>query len=125
MTETNVLPNAALIFKIVPHNHWSEARERGLYLGSRDDRRDGFIHLSAAHQVIGTLSKHFRSQDDLLLIAFKSDKLGTELKWEVSRDGELFPHLYGPLPTALALWQRSLPLGSDGIPRCEEAWLAC
>ena len=68
----------------------------------------------------GTVAKYFRGQQELLLIAFNTGDLTPHLKWEASRGGELFPHYYGPLPTKLALWQKPMPLGADGIPQFDE-----
>ena len=114
-----------VVFKVLARAGWEEARADGLYRGSPDDKRDGFIHLSAAHQLEGTLAKYFRGKADHLLVAFDTDALGPELKWEPSRGGDLFPHLYGPLPVALALWQRPLELGADGVPSLQGEWLEC
>lgn len=114
-----------LVYKVLKLADWNAACVLGQYHGSADDKRDGFIHLSAAHQIKGTLTKHFSGQECLLLIAFDAASLGVELKWEVSRGGELFPHLYAPLPTALALWQRPLQLGPDGTAVLNEDWLRC
>ena len=114
-----------VIYKVLPASDWASACQLGAFAGSRDDLRDGFVHLSAAHQLGGTLAKYFRDRDDLLLVAFRSDELGPSLKWEPSRNGELFPHLYGPLPTALALWQRPLQPGADGVPVVNREWLEC
>ncbi len=75
---------------------------------------DGFIHFSAAEQVAATAAKHFAEQDDLLLVAVDADALGAALKWEPSRDGALFPHLYAALPVSAALWVEPLPLDSAG-----------
>ena len=105
-----------MIFKIVEHEAWSAACRNGFYGGSVDDVRDGFIHFSAPHQVHGTAAKHFRGKPDLLIVAFDERKLGDALKWETSRGGDLFPHLYGALSTSLALWQKPLPLDADGVP---------
>ena len=113
------------IYKVLPAAEWQAAASTGAYYGSADDVRDGFIHLSAAHQLMGTLAKYFRGQPDLLLVAFDSAALGAMLKFEASRGGDLFPHLYGPLPTALALWQRPLEIGADGVPLVNEDWLEC
>lgn len=77
--------------------------QAGAYRGSADDVRDGFIHLSAESQVEVTLRRHFAGQSDLVLVAFDASTLGEALRWEPSRDGALFPHLYGPLSPALAL----------------------
>ncbi len=114
-----------VVFKVLARADWDEARVDGLYRGSPDDRRDGFIHFSAAYQLEGTLAKYFRGKADHLLVAFDTDALGPELKWEPSRGGDLFPHLYGPLPVALALWQRPLELGADGVPNLQGEWLEC
>ncbi|MBL8882956.1 MAG: DUF952 domain-containing protein [Hyphomicrobium sp.] len=114
-----------VVFKVLARAGWEEARADGLYRGSPDDKRDGFIHFSAAHQLEGTLAKYFRGKADHLLVAFDTDALGPELKWEPSRGGDLFPHLYGPLPVALALWQRPLELGADGVPSLQGEWLEC
>ena len=118
-------PQSSCIFKIVARDAWDAACRAGVYNGSADDLRDGFIHLSAPHQVNGTLHKYFSAQRNLFLIAYETNSLGPELKWEVSRGGDLFPHLYAPLPTALALWHRPLDLGPQNHPICDEAWLKC
>lgn len=104
------------VFKILTADQWAHALEQGEFTGSSDDMRDGFIHLSAADQVEGTAARHFRGQPDLVLVAFECGRLGTTLRWEPSRGGALFPHLYGPLPVSAALWHIPLPLGSDGFP---------
>ena len=114
-----------IIYKVLPSADWAAAGRDGAFLGSRDDLRDGFVHLSAPHQLVGTLTKYFRDQDDLLLVAFRSADLGHALKFEPSRAGELFPHLYSPLPTALALWQRPLQPGPDGLPVGNREGLGC
>jgi uncharacterized protein (DUF952 family) len=97
------------IYKICEQASWSLARQTGLYRGSDADARDGFIHLSTAAQLAGTMVKHFARQRDLLLVAVDTDALGSALKWEPSRGGELFPHLYAPLPLAAVRWTRPLP----------------
>jgi uncharacterized protein (DUF952 family) len=106
----------AAIFKIADLNAWSEACANGVFLGSSADKRDGFIHFSARHQLQETARKHFSGQTGLILIAFDAQALGPELRWEASRGGDLFPHLYAPLPTNAALWTRPLTLGEDGAP---------
>lgn len=105
-----------MIFKITTKSAWDEAVSLGAFGGSDDDRRDGYIHLSASHQVAGTAAKYFRHQRDLLLIAVAEEKLGKALKWEPARGADFFPHLYAPLPTAAALWTKPLPLDSEGMP---------
>lgn len=103
-----------LIFKIVPENLWQEAEALGVFKGAPVDLADGFIHFSTADQARETAAKHFAGQEGLLLAAFDADALGPDLKWEPSRGGDLFPHLYADLPTSLAAWVRPLPLGPDG-----------
>ncbi|MGB3719412.1 MAG: DUF952 domain-containing protein [Proteobacteria bacterium] len=114
-----------LVYKILPESDWQEACRLGKYFGSEDDLRDGFIHLSAGHQVAGTAARHFRGMKNLILVAFAAGDLGDGLKWEPSRGGDLFPHLYGPLPTNAALWTKPLPLGADGVPVTPEEVNAC
>lgn len=116
---------SALVYKILPESDWQEACRVGTYRGSQDDLRDGYIHLSAGHQVAGTAARHFRGMKDLILVAFAASDLGDALKWEPSRGGELFPHLYAPLSTSAALWTRPLPLGADGVPVTPEEINAC
>jgi uncharacterized protein (DUF952 family) len=105
-----------MIFKIVARDDWNAACRDGQFDGSPDDIRDGYIHLSAADHVQGTAAKYFRGLEDLLLVAFDETALGAALVWEPARGGALFPHLYAPLPTSLALWQRPLVLSADGVP---------
>ena len=114
-----------MIFKIVGRADWAAACSSGLYHGSADDRRDGFIHFSASHQVHETAKRHFRGVPDLILVAFDENQLGDALKWEASRGGDLFPHLYGTLSTDAALWSRPLPLDPDGIPQIPEDLATC
>jgi uncharacterized protein (DUF952 family) len=113
------------VYKIAKSADWHQATSSGRFAGSADDIRDGFIHLSAEHQLRGTLEKHFSGESDLVLIAIEAETLGPSLKWEVSRGGDLFPHLYGELPISKTLWQRALSLGKNGVPRLDEAWFAC
>lgn len=78
------------------------------------DLRDGFIHFSTAAQLAGTAAKHFAGASDLVLVAVDADALDTKLKWETSRGGDLFPHLYAPLPLSAVQWARKLPDEVDG-----------
>ncbi|MFN3867508.1 MAG: DUF952 domain-containing protein [Hyphomicrobiaceae bacterium] len=117
MTTTDDRPTGEVIYKIVDATEWRDAIRAGQYEGSADDRRDGYIHLSTGAQLAGTARKHFTGRSNLMLIAFLGSSLGPKLKWEPSRGGELFPHLYGPLPTSRALWSFVLPLDDDGVPR--------
>ena len=104
----------SLVYKIVPRALWLEAEETGAFAGAPVDIADGFIHLSAADQVVETARRHFDGQSDLLLVAVESEALGSALRWEASRGGALFPHLYGPMPMAAPAWAKPLPLGPEG-----------
>ena len=102
------------IYKICPAPAWREAERRGVFQGSADDRRDGFIHFSTAAQVPGTAAKHFAGQAGLVLIAVDGLALGDALRWEPSRGGELFPHLYGELGLGAVTGIAELRLRPDG-----------
>ncbi|MDV6226959.1 DUF952 domain-containing protein [Nitratireductor aquimarinus] len=105
---------ADMIYKIAPRTLWQEAEEAGVFHGAPIDLADGYIHFSTAGQAAETAAKHFAGQDDLLLVAVDADALGDALKFEVSRGGALFPHLYAPLSLDAVSWVRPLPLGADG-----------
>jgi uncharacterized protein (DUF952 family) len=96
------------IYKICEQTLWRLAEAEGRFDGSKDDIRDGFIHLSTAAQLAETAQKHFAQRPDLVLIAVDGDALGAALKWERSRGGDLFPHLYGRLPLSAVRWVRPL-----------------
>jgi uncharacterized protein (DUF952 family) len=104
-----------IVYKILTGVDLALARRIGRYAGSADDLRDGFIHLSAADQLEGTLAKHYGGQGDLFLLAVDADKLGPQLRWETSRGGALFPHLYAPLPLNAVFW--AAPVGLDDAGR--------
>ena len=106
--------SANVIYKILPRAFWLEAIERGSLLGSPLDVADGFIHFSTASQVRETARRHFADVPDLILVAVAAGALGDAIKWEPSRGGDLFPHLYAPLPVVLALWVKPLPIDADG-----------
>ena len=106
---------ADIIYKICPEALWREAEKAGRFDGAPIDLADGYIHFSTAEQVRETAAKHFAGQHDLLLVAVDAASLGGRLKWEVSRGGALFPHLYAPLDPSAGLWVRPLPLGADGV----------
>src|SRR5438270_11734558 len=103
-----------MIYHMCPAATWEEAIRTGVYRGTEDDRRDGFIHFSTGEQVAESARRHRAGQAGLLLIAVESGRLGDRIKWEASRGGALFPHLYGPLDPAEIVSARSLPLGPDG-----------
>ncbi|MDJ0947882.1 MAG: DUF952 domain-containing protein [Alphaproteobacteria bacterium] len=102
------------IFHICERTAWDAAERSGAYQGSADDRADGFIHFSTAAQVVASAAKHRAGQDGLVLLTVDAKRLGAALRWEPSRGGELFPHLYGALPVAAVLAVQDLPLGPDG-----------
>lgn len=104
----------SIIFKICPAFLWQEAEKAGSFEGAPVDIQDGYIHFSTAKQVVETARRHFAGQDDLLLIAIDADSLGAALRYEPSRGGDLFPHLYAPLSLSAVRWVKKLPLGVDG-----------
>ena len=103
-----------LIYKICPEPLWREAEQAGAFRGAPVDLQDGYIHFSTALQARETAAKHFSGQGDLLLVAIDAEALGDALRYEPSRGGDLFPHLYAPLDLEAVRWVRPLPLGSDG-----------
>jgi uncharacterized protein (DUF952 family) len=102
------------IYNISPASAWREAERAGVYRGSADDARDGYIHLSTASQLAETLRKHYFGQTGLFLIAIDADALGEVLRWEKSRNDELFPHLYGELDLGAVTDVLELRARSDG-----------
>jgi uncharacterized protein (DUF952 family) len=102
------------IFKICPRALWREAEQAGRFDGAPVDLADGFVHFSSAAQVRETAARHFAGAGDLLLIAVDPGALGEKLHWEPSRDGALFPHLYGSLPMSAVRSVVPLPVGLDG-----------
>lgn len=103
-----------IVYKICPASLWREAERAGVFHGAPVDARDGYIHFSTADQLAETAAKHFAGQGELVLLAVDAEALGPTLKWEVSRGGDLFPHLYGTLPLSEVKWTKPLPLGPDG-----------
>ncbi len=107
MTET-------LIYHMCREDEWRAAQASGEYRGSSQDAADGFIHFSTSAQVAESAAKHRAGQAGLLLLEVEAGALGPALRWEPSRGGQLFPHLYGPLPLSAVVSARPLPLGRDG-----------
>lgn len=105
---------AMLIFKIFRRPEWNALVVEGETLGAPVDLADGYIHFSTAGQVAATAARHFAAESDLVLVAVDADRLGDALRWEASRGGDLFPHLYRPLRMADVVWDKSLPLGATG-----------
>ena len=104
----------SLIYKICPALEWREAERQGVYRGSSDDARDGYIHLSTATQLEATARKHYFGQKELFLVEVEADALGEALRWERSRNDELFPHLYGELDLRAIRRVIELHARSDG-----------
>lgn len=103
-----------LIYKICPAPLWRDAEAKGRFDGARVDLADGYIHFSTGAQLAETAAKHFAGQDGLLLIAVTDSRLGGALRYEPSRGGALFPHLYAPLDPKAVRWVVPLPLKDDG-----------
>ncbi len=120
------------VYKLITSSEWEAAWAEGVYRGSEIDQRDGFIHLSTAAQIAETAQKHFSGVPDLVLLAIDTDMIeklhtpenevakkpveGSPLRWEPSRGGDLFPHLYALLPSAAVQSVIPAPLADDGTP---------
>jgi uncharacterized protein (DUF952 family) len=104
------------VYKILSAAEWAAATAAGRFTGSAVDLKDGYIHLSTAAQAADTARLHFAGQAGLVLLELEADELGAALKWEPSRGGALFPHLYQPLDPAQVLSVRPLALNADGWP---------
>ena len=103
-----------MIYHMCPAEAWEEAVAAGEYIGTADDRRDGFLHFSTGDQIAESARRHRAGQQGLVLVTVEAARLGARLRWETSRGGALFPHLYGPLFPGEAASVRRLPLGPDG-----------
>lgn len=104
----------SIIYKLCPRALWQAAEAAGRFTGATIDHRDGFIHFSTAAQVAETAARHFAGAADLVLVAVETEALGDALRFEPSRGGDLFPHLYGPLPLDAVRAVDDLPLGPNG-----------
>jgi len=112
------------IYKICDTAQWAEAEREGEFRGSAVDLADGYIHFSTATQLADTAAKHFAGMSGLVLLAVGAEELGGVLKWEISRGGALFPHLYSALPLTAVRWVKPLRLDDDGrhaLPPLDEA----
>ncbi len=107
----------SLIFHMCRGEEWQAALAAGTYRGSSQDLEDGFIHFSTAEQIVESAARHRAGQTGLVLLAVDPTALGASLKWEASRAGALFPHLYGALAVTAVRWVEDLPLGADGRHR--------
>jgi uncharacterized protein (DUF952 family) len=105
------------IYKILPREDWEDAQARRRFDGSAVDLQDGFIHFSTAEQAQETARRHFAGEDDLVVLAVDAADLGPALRWEVSRGGDRFPHLYSHLDTYLVREVTEAPLDADGVPQ--------
>lgn len=103
-----------LIFKIFRADEWAQLQAEGTTMGAPIDLADGFVHFSTATQAAETAAKHFAGLDGLWLLALEANELGEALKWEVSRGGDKFPHLYREMRLDEVLWAKPLPL-VDGV----------
>ncbi len=103
-----------VIYRIISANDWQAAQAAGVFTGTAHDLRDGFIHFSTAQQAAETAAKHYAGKPDLLLLYVRDSDLASPLKWEKSRNDDLFPHLYGPLPVSAVHHVEKLPLDSAG-----------
>jgi uncharacterized protein (DUF952 family) len=102
------------IYRLLSARAWQAAEQSGSYLGSEHDLRDGFIHFSSASQLAETAARHYAAQAGLVLLSVDASQLGQALRWEPSRGGALFPHLYGALPTSAVTKAEPVPLTADG-----------
>ena len=107
-------PLARTIYKICNAAFWRDAERAGVFGGAPVDLADGYIHFSTPGQVAETAARHFAGMPDLVLVAVDAEALGTALRYEPSRGGAMFPHLYGTLPLSAVRWVKPLPLGPDG-----------
>lgn len=103
------------LYKIVSQELWQQARSLGVFKGAPIDLKDGYIHFSTAAQAVETARLHFAGETGLMLVAVDATVFGEALKWEPSRGGDLFPHLYADLPLDAVLWEAPLALGQDGL----------
>lgn len=115
------MPQPELIYKIADRAVYDAALAAGQMQGMPVDLADGFVHFSTAEQLPGTLSRHFAGQSGLMLLAVRAGALGEALRWEVSRGGELFPHLYAPLPMQAVAWTTEISVAANGDAVLPEA----
>ncbi|MCQ1574825.1 DUF952 domain-containing protein [Neorhizobium galegae] len=104
-----------IVYKIVPETLWRQAKQKGVFAGAEIDLKDGYIHFSTGPQAKETARLHFAGISGLMLVAVDATLLGEALKYETSRGGDLFPHLYGTLSVSSVLWEMPLLIGVDGL----------
>ena len=105
-----------LIYRLADRAAWEEAQRAGVYRGAEVDAKDGYLHFSSAAQLADTARLHYRGRQNLVLLAVDTERLGDELRWEASRGGDLFPHLYAELKAGDVAWAKSVTLDADGVP---------
>ena len=109
------MADTKVIYKILHRDEWAQAEKDGVFKGAGIDLQDGFIHCSTAQQAQPTAALYFAGQDNLVLVAVETEHFTAEqLKWEASRENELFPHLFTTLDPKQILWVKELPIGPDG-----------
>ncbi|MFN7621011.1 MAG: DUF952 domain-containing protein [Brevundimonas sp.] len=111
---------SGVAYKLVDRSEWIAALAAGAYAGSAVDRADGYIHMSTAAQLAETARRHYAGQRELVLVEVDLAPLGAALKWEPSRGGDLFPHLFAPLPASADAPQRGLSVDTDGVMHFED-----
>ena len=111
---------SAVAYKLVDRAEWEAARAAGAYAGSAVDLADGYIHMSSAAQLAETARRHYAGRSDLVLVEVALAPLGEALKWEASRGGDLFPHLFAPLPVSAAREERGLSVDAGGVMRFDD-----
>ena len=108
------------IYKLLGKADWEAAKTAGQFTGAGVDLEDGYIHFSTAAQCAETARRYYMGRTELMILEVEGDGLGEALKWEPSRGGDLFPHLYAALPLSTVLWEKPLPLGADGAHQFPE-----
>ncbi len=111
---------SGVAYKLVDRAEWTAALATGTYAGSAVDQADGYIHMSTAAQLAGTARRHYAGRSDLVLVEVALAPLGEALKWEASRGGDLFPHLFAPLPANIEAPQRGLWVDADGVMQFDD-----
>ncbi len=119
MTTPPIPPSDAIVYRLADRAAWDVAEAAGVYEGAEIDFRDGYIHLSTAAQAAETARLYYRGRDQVVLVAVDAAAVASDLKWEASRGGDLFPHLYAPLPLTAVLWARDVPNDADGVPQLD------
>jgi len=109
-----------IIYKILRQSEWADMQGKGVFGGSEHDTRDGFIHMSTSAQLQGTLDKHYTQGDVVILVAIRFEDVADSVKYEVSRGGAEFPHIYGSLPLSAVMEHWALspdPKGRYAAPK--------